>query len=95
MVALAPSWADLIAVDYPSIEDIQQALWEAAAHPLDFFSEPHRKWLVERGRVDANGVVHLVEQPEEILVMVCGGLGNLHAQGLHNFGLIWAVTRGF
>ena len=25
--------------------------------------------------------------------MVCGGLGNLHAMGLHNFGPTRAVTR--
>ncbi len=95
MVALAPPWADLIATEYPKIEDVQAALWRAAAHAIDFFPAPHRKWLEERGRVDANGIAHLVEQAEEILVMVCGGLGNLHAMGLHNFGPTRAVTRGF
>ena len=43
--------------------------------------------------MDAQGIAHLVERPEEILVMVCGGLGNLHAMGLHNFGPTRAVTR--
>jgi hypothetical protein len=95
MVALAPPWADFIAADYPSIEETQQALWQAASHPIDFFPEPHRAWLESRGRVDAQGIAHLVERPEEILVMVCGGLGNLHAFGLHNFGPTRAVTRGF
>ena len=63
--------------------------------PIEFFPEPHRAWLKERERVDARGIAHLVEKPEEILVMVCGGLGNLHAMGLHNFGPTRAVTKGF
>ena len=95
MVCLAPPWADRIAAEFPSIEDTQEALWHAAAHPIGFFPEAHRAWLEERGRVDANGIAHLVERPEEILVLVCGGLGNLHAMGLHNFGPTRAVTRAF
>ena len=35
MIALAPPWADLIAADYPSIEDTQEALWRAASHPIE------------------------------------------------------------
>ncbi len=95
MVAIAPPWADLLANEYGSIEYLQQALWQAAAHPVGFFPEPHRRWLEERGRVDESGVAHLVERPDEILVIVCGGLGNLHALGLHNFGPTRAVTRAF
>jgi hypothetical protein len=95
MVALPPPWADLLAKEYPQIEDLQQALWQAAAHPLSFFPEPHRRWLEERDRVDAQGVAHLVQDPQEILIMVCGGLGNLHALGLHNFGPTRAVTKAF
>jgi hypothetical protein len=93
MVALAPPWADLIAGDFPTIEDTQEALWHAAAHPIDFFPIPHRRWLEDRGRVDSDGIAHLVERPDELIVMVCGGLGNLHAMGLHNFGPTRAVTR--
>ena len=93
MIALAPPWADLIAADFGGIESVQEALWQAAAHPVEFFPEPHRAWLRERGRVDTAGLAHLVERPEEILILVCGGLGNLHAMGLHNFGPTRAVTR--
>lgn len=95
MVCLPPPWADRVAARYPRIEDAQQALWEAAAHPIDFFPEPHRIWLQERERVDPYGIVHLVERPDELIVMVCGGLGNLHGMGLHNFGPTRAVTKGF
>jgi hypothetical protein len=95
MVAIPPPWADRIVAEYPTIEDVQTALWHEAAHPVSFFPEAHRKWLEERGRVDSEGIAHLVEKPSEILVMVCGGLGNLHALALHNFGPTRAVTRGF
>jgi hypothetical protein len=47
------------------------------------------------GRVDRSGIVHLVESPEHMLVMVNGGLGNLHAMALHSFGPTRAVTKAF
>ena len=40
-----------------------------------------------------HGLVHFVESPGEMLVMVNGGLGNLHALALHSFGPTRAVTR--
>jgi len=30
-----------------------------------------------------------------MIVMVCGGLGNLHALALHSFGPTKAITRPF
>ena len=95
LVAIPPPWADRIAAEFPAIEDVQEALWSQAAHPIAFFPEAHRKWLAERDRIDADGIAHLVERPDEILVLVRGGLGNLHALGLHNFGPTRAVTRAF
>ncbi len=95
LVCIAPPWADLIARDYPRIEDLQQALWDAAAMPLAVFPEPHRRAHEEHGRVAANGQVHVVEAPENMLAMVCGGLGNLHALACHSFGPTRAVTRAF
>jgi hypothetical protein len=45
--------------------------------------------------VDDAGVVHVVDAPSQLLVLVCGGLGNLHALALHSFGPTRAVTRAF
>jgi hypothetical protein len=42
--------------------------------------------LRARGRVDEQGRVHLVERPDQIVPIVCGGLGSLHAIGLPSFG---------
>ncbi|MCH2170589.1 hypothetical protein MK489_07375 [Myxococcota bacterium] len=95
MVAIAPPWADLIASAYPKIEDVQSALYEHAKLPSSWWPEAHQEQHREHGRVDANDMVHLVESPEHMIVMVCGGLGNLHALALHSFGPTRAVTRPF
>jgi len=95
MTCIAPPWADLIATVYPSIEDVQERLHAHAALPVDFWPEPHREKAEAAGRVDDRGIVHLVESPEHMLVMVNGGLGNLHALALHSFGPTRAATRAF
>lgn len=93
LVCIAPPWADLIARAYPGIEDVQERLHAHAALPEDWWPAPHRARATEQGRVGDDGRVHLVESPEHMLVMVNGGLGNLHALALHSFGPTRAVTR--
>ena len=95
MVAIAPPWAERIAALHPEIASVQARLWEHATLPEEWFPSPHRVWLRERGRVTHDGRVPLVERPEDVLVIVCGGLGSLHALGLHSFGPTRAVTRPF
>jgi hypothetical protein len=95
LVAIAPPWADLIATSVSRLDDVQGLLWEAAVLPASWWPEKHQKAAHENGRVDDDGLVHLVRQPADLLVMVCGGLGNLHALALHSFGPTRAVTRPF
>ncbi|HMF03387.1 MAG TPA: hypothetical protein VKH17_01130 [Acidimicrobiia bacterium] len=95
LVALAPPWADLIGADFPAIEDVQDAFWRHAALPVSWWPRQYHSYLEERDRIGPDGMVHLVERPEDLLVMVCGGLGNLHAYALHSFGPTKAVTRAF
>ena len=95
LVCLPPPWAELIAKAYPAVDDMQERLWSHASLPVDRWPEPHRAKAVENGRVEDDGLVHLVESPGHMLVMVCGGLGNLHALALHSFGPTRAVTRAF
>jgi hypothetical protein len=95
MLALAPPWADLIAASYPHIDDVCAELWRHAALPVDWWPKPHRDALYENQRVDGDGIVHVVDSPTQLLVMVCGGLGNLHSLALHSFGPTQAVTRAF
>ena len=40
-------------------------------------------------------MVPLVESPDHLIVLVCGGLGNLHALAMHSFGPTRAVTKTF
>ena len=95
MIAIAPPWADLIAAAYPTIDDVCTELWTHAALPVAMWPAPHQDALHANGRVDGEGVVHVVDSPAQSLVLVCGGLGNLHALALHSFGPTRAVTRAF
>ena len=95
LVALAPPWADLVARDFPAMEDLQSSLWMHAAMPVSLWPKPHRDRLARDLRIDAAGLVHLVAEPADLLVMVCGGLGSLHALAMHSFGPTRAVTRAF
>ena len=93
LVCIAPPWAELIAAGFPSVEDVQERLHAHAALPVDWWPAKHRARAEEKGRVDEGGIVHLVEKPEKMLVMVNGGLGGLHALALHSFGPTTAATR--
>lgn len=93
LLALAPPWADLVAGEMPAVDDVAARIWQHAALPVDRWPVAHRRHLEERGRVDRDGLVHLMESPEHLLVVVCGGLGNLHALAGHSFGPTRAVTR--
>ncbi|HEX5615682.1 MAG TPA: hypothetical protein VFZ83_11070 [Acidimicrobiia bacterium] len=93
LVAIAPPWADMLAATYPDVGQLQAALHDHAKLPLTWWPPPHREKAERDGRVDDEGFVHLVESPDHLLVMVCGGLGSLHALALHSFGPTRAVTR--
>ena len=95
LTCIAPPWAELIAADVRDVAEVQQLLWRHASLPVSRWPAPHQRATEANGRVDADGMVHLVERPDDMLVMVCGGLGNLHALALHSFGPTKAVTRGF
>jgi hypothetical protein len=93
VVCLAPPWAELIARAFPAMGDVQAALFGAASLPVDGWPGPHQRSLRANDRVDGDGVVHLVETPEHLIVVVCGGTGNLHGFALHSFGPSRAVSR--
>jgi len=95
VIALCPPWADLIAATIADLEEVQRLLWECASFPVSRWPEPHRRAAEANGRVDTSGLVHLVERAEDLLVIVCGGLGNLHALALPTFGPTRATTRPF
>ena len=86
VVAFNPMWAERFGAVFPDLDDLTAFLRDSAWQPIDMWPEPNAKLLRERGRVDGHGRVHLVERPDQIVPIVCGGLGSLHAIGLPSFG---------
>jgi len=93
LVCLPPPWVDLITADIPDLEDVQHLLWMHAALPVSWWPATHREKLEAHDVIDDRGYVKLLSTLEQYLVMVCGGLGNLHALALHTFGQGHSVTR--
>jgi hypothetical protein len=92
-IAINPIWAtEVLGPAYPSMADVQRAIWEQAVVPIDWFPAVYRPALDEVGRVGADGLVHLVNSPDDLIVFVCGGTGALHATMFHGFGHTLAVT---
>jgi hypothetical protein len=86
VLAVNPMWADRFAVPFPDADDLQSFLHEHAWQPLDLWPEPNREILVAKGRVGANDRVYLTARPDQMVPVVCGGLGSLHAVALPSFG---------
>ncbi|MEX5636846.1 hypothetical protein [Parafrankia sp. FMc2] len=93
LVALNPVWAEMIGRAYPDVADVSRILWDYAAVPLSEWPEQHQRQFEQAGRVDGRGRVHLAQRPEDVLVMVAGGLGGLHAAALHSWGTTITQTR--
>jgi hypothetical protein len=86
VVAINPMWAARFGEAFPAVEDLQAYLREHAWQPIELWPEANGRLLRDKGRVDERGRVHLVERPDQIVPIVCGGLGSLHAVALPSFG---------
>jgi hypothetical protein len=92
VLALCPPWAELIARDVPAVEDVQQLLWNAAKLPLSWWPSAYHGPLEATGRVTRDGEIHVVEDAADVLVIVNGGLGSIHATALHSWGNTRSIT---
>jgi hypothetical protein len=92
LVGLNPVWADIIGRAYPDVADVQQRLRDVAKLPMSDWPSRYYGDFERAGRIE-DGWVHLVRNPSQILVMVGGGLGALHAAALHSWGSTMAQTR--
>jgi hypothetical protein len=93
LVALNPICAEIVAREMPNIEDVQAVLWRHASLPADFFQAKHLEQLEDQQRIRSDGRVYLTPEPKDVLVMVCGGTGGLHAAAVHSFGTSLTQTR--
>jgi hypothetical protein len=86
VVAINPMWAERFGKAFPNADDFQEFMRENAWQPIDLWPEPNAKSLRAKHRVDSQGRVHLVQRADQIVPIVCGGLGSLHAVALPSFG---------
>ncbi|MEO8601793.1 MAG: hypothetical protein ABI629_04360 [bacterium] len=82
VLAINPMWAERLARAFPQVESFQQYLWEHAWQPIELWRSANQAVLRKKQRVDAQGRVFLVNRPEQLVPIVCGGLGGLHAMFL-------------
>ncbi len=92
MIAINPVWAELIHAKIPDIRDVQEVLWKFASVDADYLTPKHRQQLEAQGRI-LNGRAYICVEPKDVLVVVCGGTGGLHATGFHSFGSCLTQTR--
>jgi hypothetical protein len=92
LVGLNPVWAEIIGRAYPDVAEVQRRLHATARLPLSDWPARHHPEFEAAGRVH-DGWVYLVGQPSQILVVVAGGMGALHAAALHSWGSTVATTR--
>lgn len=92
-IGINPICADIIAQEIPHIEDVQEAIWKSAFLSADFLQEMHREQVEEQGRIREDGRIYATPEPKDMVLFVCGGLGGLHALGLHSFGSCLSQTK--
>ena len=92
-IALNPIWAEVIAREIPSVTVVQEILWRYASVPAQYLQSYHRGQLEAQGRVREDGKIYATPEPKDIVLFVCGGLGGLHALGLHSFGSALSQTK--
>ncbi len=86
MLLVNPLWAQRFGRVFPDVHDFQACLLEHAWQPIEQWPVAARALLEAKDRVGPHGRVHMHERPEQFVVVVCGGLGNLHAIALATWG---------
>jgi hypothetical protein len=92
LVGINPVWAEIIGRAYPDVSDVQRKLQQLARLPIGDWPARYHAEYEAAGRV-VDGHVHLVIDPDKVLVFVAGGMGALHAAALHSWGSTKATTR--
>jgi len=82
VVVVNPMWAERFGKAFARLESFQEYLREHAWQPIDLWRPANQEVLRRKSRVDAQGRVYLVNRPEQLVPVVAGGLGSLHAMFL-------------
>lgn len=92
LVALNPVWAQKVFLDFPKMEDVQEQLLMYASIPIEQFPVSMQQVLQDANKV-RSGRVYLMDGPEDVSVIVGGGMGSLHAAMLPGMSNLLPVTR--
>ncbi len=92
-IGINPICAEIIAKELPRLEDVQEVVWKHASLPADFLQSYHLEQLSAQGRIREDGRIYATPEPKDMVLFVCGGLGGLHALGLHSFGSSLSQTK--
>ncbi|MCB2073657.1 MAG: hypothetical protein H6917_12430 [Novosphingobium sp.] len=92
-IGINPICAEIIANEIPDIEDVQKIIWKFASLPGDWLQDLHRGQVEAQGRIREDGRIYATPEPKDMVLFVCGGLGGLHALGLHSFGSSLSQTK--
>lgn len=93
-IGINPICAEIVAREVPSIEDVQEIIWKHASLPAEYLEGFHRGQVEAQGRIRADGRIYATPEPKDLVLFVAGGLGGLHALGLHSFGSSLSQTKG-
>lgn len=93
-IGINPICAEIVAKEVPSIEDVQEIIWKHASLPAEYLEGYHRGQVEAQGRIRADGRIYATPEPKDLVLFVAGGLGGLHALGLHSFGSSLSQTKG-
>lgn len=92
-IGINPICAEIIAKEIPYIEDVQEIIWKFASLPSDMLQNYHLGQVEAQGRIREDGRIYATPEPKDVTLFVCGGLGGLHALGLHSFGSSLTQTK--
>ena len=84
-----PMWATRFAETFPTLLDLQSELQVHAWQPIDAWPAASREALEQKGRVEAGGRVVMHASPDQFVIVVCGGMGNLQATVFPTWGDTW------
>ena len=85
MLCICPPWARMLAAEFGAVENVQERLFRDAVIPRDQFPAIYQDSLDERGCFDRHGNVVVVNEPDNIRIVVCGGEASLHTTVMRGF----------